>query len=92
MDLTVTTRGVVATQTVLRKIFPGHGFDAEIRGINRETSDETLGSLAYLVGVSPLVTTDDISAELLSQDGANVDQCGVETEEKLFVHVPVIPR
>lgn len=80
MDLTVTTRDVAATQTCLRKIFAGRGFDAEIRGINRETSAEPLGSLAFLVDVSPLVTTDDISAELLSADGANV--ASVEWKQK----------
>jgi uncharacterized membrane protein YhiD involved in acid resistance len=36
MDLTVTTRDVAATQTVLSNIFAGHDFDAELRGINRE--------------------------------------------------------
>ena len=80
MDLTVTTREVAATKSVLKNIFEGHGFDAELRGINRETSDEPLGSLNYLVDISPLVTTDDISAEILAVDSANV--ASIEWKQK----------
>lgn len=80
MDLTVTTSDVSTTQAVLRKVFEGHGFDAEIRGINRETSDKPLGSLNYLVDVSPVVTTDDISAEILAVDSTNV--AGIEWKQK----------
>jgi uncharacterized membrane protein YhiD involved in acid resistance len=80
MDLTVTTSDVSATQAVLRKIFEGHGFDAEIRGINRETSDKPLGKLNYLVDVSPVETTDDISAEILAVDSENV--AGIEWKQQ----------
>jgi uncharacterized membrane protein YhiD involved in acid resistance len=72
MELTVTTRDSSATQFTLTSIFERHGFDAEIRGINRETSDIPLGSLIYLVDVSPVVTTDDISSEILGLDPTNV--------------------
>ena len=80
MDLTVTTREVAVTQGVLRDIFAGHGFDAELRGINRETSEEPLGSLNYLVDISPTVTTDAISAEILGVDSANV--ASIEWKQK----------
>ncbi|MBC8031657.1 MAG: DUF4956 domain-containing protein [Pyrinomonadaceae bacterium] len=80
MDLTVTTRDVAATQTVLRQIFDSHSFEAEIRGINRETSETPLGSLCYLVDVSPLVSTDQISTEILGLDSTNV--ASVEWKQK----------
>lgn len=80
MALKVTTRDVAATQKILRKILAGHGFETEIRGINRETSEEPLGSLSYLVDVSPLVTTDEISAEILGLDSSNV--ASIEWEQK----------
>ena len=79
MELAVTTRDVAATQMVLRTIFEEHDFDAEIRAINRETSDEPLGSLTYQVDVSPVVTTDEISAELLNLDSGNV--AGIEWKQ-----------
>lgn len=80
MDLTVTTRDVTATQMVLRRVLQEHGFEAEIRGINRETSDDPLGKLTYQVDVSPAVTTDQISAEILGLDSANV--AGIEWKQK----------
>lgn len=80
MELAVTTRDVAATQTILRQIFEGHGFEAELRGINRETSDEPLGSLNYQVDVSPLVTTDEISSEILGLDSTNV--ASIEWKQK----------
>lgn len=79
MELAVTTRDVGATQIVLRTIFGKHDFEAEIRAINRETSDKPLGSLTYQVDVSPVVTTDEISAELLKLDSANV--AGIEWKQ-----------
>lgn len=79
MELAVTTRDVGATQVVLRKILESHNFDAEIRVINRETSDDPLGSLTYQVDVSPNVTTDDISTEILGLDAANV--AGIEWKQ-----------
>ena len=72
MELAVTTRDVGATQAVLGKIVESHGFEAEIRAIKRETSDDPLGSLTYQVDVGSDVTTDDISAEILNLDSANV--------------------
>ncbi len=79
MELTITTREVAATQIVLREIFGKHDFDAEIRAINRETSKEPLGSLTYQVDVNPVVTTDEISAEILGMDSANV--AGIEWKQ-----------
>ncbi len=80
MDLTVTTKDVAATQTILRKIFAERGFDAEIRGLDRETSDQPLGSLTYSVDVSTIITTDDISAEILGLDSSNV--ASIEWKQK----------
>lgn len=80
MDLTVTTKDVTATQTTLRKIFERRGFDAEIRGLNRETSDQPLGSLTYSVDVSTIITTDDVSSEILGLDSSNV--ASIEWKQK----------
>jgi len=80
LELTVTTRASTTTQSTLKSIFERYNFDAEIRGINRETSEEPLGSLIYLVDVSPVVTTDDISSEILELDPANV--ASIEWKQK----------
>lgn len=80
MDLKVTSKNVTVTQHVLREIFDRHAFESELRGISRENSDEPLGSLVYAVDISPVVTTDSLSDEILAADSANVDS--IEWEQK----------
>jgi hypothetical protein len=80
MDLKVTTGNVAATQTVLRDILTRYGFDSELRGIERENGDGSLGSLVYSIDVSPVVTTDKLSEEILQGDAANV--ASIEWEQK----------
>lgn len=80
MELKVTTKNVVATQSALRQVFKQHGFAKELRAIDREASDDSLGSIVYSVDVSPTVSTDEISADLLALDGQNVE--GIEWDQK----------
>jgi uncharacterized membrane protein YhiD involved in acid resistance len=80
MDVKVTSKNVATTQGILREIFQRYSFDAELRGINRESSDEPVGSLVYSVELGPIVTTDALSEEILTRDSANVDS--VEWEQK----------
>jgi uncharacterized membrane protein YhiD involved in acid resistance len=80
MDVKVTSKNVSITQAILREIFGSHGFDSELRGINRESADEPTGSLVYSVDISPIVSTDALSEEILRRDSANVDS--IEWEQK----------
>ena len=80
MDLKVTTGNVAMTQSVLREILDRHGFDSELRGIERGDGNGSLGSLVYSVDVSPVVTTDKLSEEILERDSANV--ASIEWEQK----------
>jgi uncharacterized membrane protein YhiD involved in acid resistance len=80
MDVKVTSKNVAATQGVLREIFQRYSFDTELRGINRESSDEPVGSLVYSVELSPILTTDALSDEIMTRDSANVDS--IEWEQK----------
>lgn len=80
MDVKVTSKNVIATQEVLREIFKRYSFDTELRGISRESSDEPAGSLVYSVELTPVLTTDALSEEILMRDSANVD--GIEWEQK----------
>src|SRR6185369_7397596 len=72
MELKVTTRNVVPTQRGLRAVFKTHGFDKELRAVDREATEDSPGSIVYSVGVSPTVSTDEISADILAIDGQNV--------------------
>ncbi|MCA1577746.1 MAG: DUF4956 domain-containing protein [Acidobacteria bacterium] len=80
MELKVTTKNVVSTQRALREILKKHGFDKELRAVDREVSDESPGSIMYSVDVSPTVSTDELSADILALDGQNVE--GIEWNQK----------
>jgi uncharacterized membrane protein YhiD involved in acid resistance len=80
MDLKVITRNVATTQAVLREVLKHHGFDSELRGMERANSDNAMGSLVYSVDISPVVTTDELSEEILARDSANV--ASIEWEQK----------
>ena len=80
MELKVTTRNVVSTQKALRDVFKTHGFDKELRAVDREATEESPGSIVYSVDVSPTVSTDEISADILAIDGENVQ--GLEWDQK----------
>ncbi|MEP6718144.1 MAG: DUF4956 domain-containing protein [bacterium] len=86
MDVKVTSKNVAATQEVLREIFRRYSFDAELRGITRENADEPVGSLAYSVELGPITTTDALSEEILTRDGANVD-CIEWDQKKSFSYI-----
>ena len=80
MELKVITKDVVSTQRALREIFRKHGFDKELRAVDREATAESPGSISYSVDVSPTVSTDELSADILTLDGQNVE--GIEWNQK----------
>jgi len=80
MELKVITKNVVSTQRALRDVFKTHGFDKELRAVDREATEESPGSIVYSVDVSPTVSTDEISADILAIDGQNVQ--GIEWDQK----------
>ena len=80
MELKVTTRNVVSSQRALRDVFRKHGFDKELRALDREASPESPGTIVYSVDVSPTVSTDELSADILDLDGHNVE--GIEWDQK----------
>ena len=80
MELKVTTANVVSTQRALRQVFKQHGFDKELRAIDREATEDSPGSIVYAVDVSPMISTDELSADILAIDGPNVR--GIEWDQK----------
>jgi len=80
MELKVMTKNVVSTQKALRDVFKQHGFDKELRAVDREATEDSPGSIVYSVDVSPTVSTDEISADILAIDGQNVQ--GIEWDQK----------
>ena len=80
MEVRVQTRGVDRTDQILKKLFKRHGFEYELRELNREDADEPMGAIVYLVNLDPVASTSKLSAEILSADRDNVDS--VEWDQK----------
>lgn len=80
MELKVMTKNVISTQKALREVLKTHGFDKELRAVDREATEDSPGSIVYSVDVSPTVSTDEISADILAIDGQNVQ--GIEWDQK----------
>jgi uncharacterized membrane protein YhiD involved in acid resistance len=73
MELTVKTRNVDVTQDVLLRLFRKYDFDAEVRTLDRPDGEDEVGCIVYYVDISPFVSTDRLSEEILSADAQNVD-------------------
>jgi uncharacterized membrane protein YhiD involved in acid resistance len=80
MLVKVVTRNTVATQQVLRRIFEKNEFDSELRGLQREKDEASPGSLVYSVDVTPSISTDQLSEDILSVDERNIES--IEWEQK----------
>lgn len=73
MELKVRTRSLDETHETIKKVLKKYDFSSEIRALNREDEKDPLGSVIYCVEVSPLVGTDQLSAEILSSDQHNIN-------------------
>ncbi len=54
MEVSVITRDVDKTNDMLKRLFTRHGFDYELRELNRQDADEPMGKIVYLVNLDPV--------------------------------------
>ena len=80
MELCVQTRKVDTADKMLRGLFERHGYDYELRQLDREDADEPMGKIVYLVNLDPEMSTSRLSQEILSFDPENIDS--VEWDQK----------
>ena len=80
MELCVQTRKVDTADRTLRGLFERHGFDYELRHLDREDEDEPMGKIVYLVNLDPETSTSRLSEEILASDTENIDS--VEWDQK----------
>jgi hypothetical protein len=80
MELSVQTRSVDRADKILKGLFEQHGFDYELRHLDREDEEEPMGKVVYLVNLDPVINTSKLSEEILSSDRDNIDS--VEWEQK----------
>jgi len=81
MEICVQTRNVDKTDEVLKQLFASHGFDYELRELDREDADEPLGKIVYLVNLDPVTRTSKLSDEILAKDPDNIDSVMWEQKE-----------
>jgi hypothetical protein len=87
MEICVNTRNVDKTDDVLKRLFARHGFDYELRELNREDPDEPLGKIVYLVNLDPVISTSKLSDEILSGDADNIDSVTWEQKDsKTYIY------
>jgi uncharacterized membrane protein YhiD involved in acid resistance len=80
LDLKVNTTNIAATHEVVREIFEKHGFDSELRALGRQNQENGDGNVVYSVDMSPTVSTDELSEEILARDAQHV--ISIEWEQK----------
>ena len=80
MELSVQTRSVDRADKILKGLFERHGFDYELRQIDREDADEPMGKVVYLVNLDQIISTSKLSDEILDGDRENIDS--VEWDQK----------
>lgn len=80
MEISVQTRKVDIADKILKGLFERHGYDYELRHIDREDAEEPMGKIVYLVNLDPVVSTSKLSEEILFADRENIDS--VEWEQK----------
>ena len=80
MEISVQTRNVDQADRFLKGLFERHGFDYELRHLDREDADEPMGKIVYLVNLDPVVSTSKLSEEILDSDRENIDS--VEWDQK----------
>jgi hypothetical protein len=80
MEMSVQTRNVDQADRFLKGLFERHGFDYELRHLDREDAEEPMGKIVYLVNLDPVVSTSKLSAEILDSDRENIDS--VEWDQK----------
>jgi uncharacterized membrane protein YhiD involved in acid resistance len=79
MNLKVTTRNVQSTRDAIKRVMGEHSFDSELRTVTGPKGEEP-GCLVYSVEISPTITTDALSEQILSFDSQNVE--GIEWDQK----------
>jgi uncharacterized membrane protein YhiD involved in acid resistance len=73
LELTVTTRHVDETDTLLREVFERYQLTYELRILDREDEQDPMGKIVYYVHLNPQISTDRLSEEIFSLDPESID-------------------
>jgi len=80
MEVRVGTRNLEQTHQMLKRLFKKHGLTAELRQLDTQDEEGENGKIVYETSLGTAITTDQLTEELLAEDGKNV--CSLEWEQK----------
>jgi uncharacterized membrane protein YhiD involved in acid resistance len=80
MEVRLETRNLDQTHRVLKRLFAKHGFSSELRQLDSQDEEGENGKIVYELSMAGAVTTDELTEEILAEDGKNV--CNLEWEQK----------
>lgn len=80
LELKLKTRDVDATQEAMKKILAHYEFVAEVRELDRQDENNSMGKIVYYINVNPKFSTDRLSEEIFESDSENIDS--VEWHQK----------
>lgn len=72
MEVTVGTRNIDQTHRVLKDLFAQHGFNSELRQLEREGGEGENGTIVYQLIIGATVSTDKLAEEILTADAPNI--------------------
>lgn len=72
MEVRIGTRNLEQTHQMLNRLFKKHGFSAELRQLDIEDEKGENGKIVYELSLGTAVTTDQLTEEILAEDGKNV--------------------
>jgi uncharacterized membrane protein YhiD involved in acid resistance len=84
LQLKILTKDIASTQRALRVVLAKHQFESEIRELSRDGEDG-IGTIATSVDISPVVTTDQLSEEILTGDSENITSIEWEQQKSVMV-------
>jgi uncharacterized membrane protein YhiD involved in acid resistance len=73
MELTIASRKVTETDEVLREIFEKRNIQGEMRKVDPEGSENSVGKIVYFLNVAGDLSTDKLSEEIFASDPDNID-------------------
>lgn len=80
MELTVKTRATEITRVKIHRIFESLNLEAEIRHIEPPDEKKNIGLLMYYLRLRLTISTDQLSEQILSADGENIE--GIQWDQK----------
>ncbi len=80
MDVRVGTRNIEQTHQMLKRLFEKHGLSSELRQLDTQDEKGEDGKIVYELSLGTAITTDQLTEELLAEDGKNV--YSLEWEQK----------